>query len=100
MVVPPVPVPRGSMMFAGLRYSNLEEREMATGVVKFFDPTRGYGFIVPDDGSRDMFVHISAVQAAGLTQLFEHQRVEFDVEMDRGGWSAYRSIRQRCRPKR
>lgn len=58
---------------------------MATGIVKFFNTTKGYGFIQPEDGSKDVFVHISAVQAAGLDTLEERQRVQFDVEADRNG---------------
>ena len=57
---------------------------MATGTVKFFNQTKGYGFIQPSDGSKDVFVHISAVQRAGLDGLNEGQQVSFDVSMERG----------------
>jgi CspA family cold shock protein len=57
---------------------------MATGTVKFFDATRGFGFIQPEDGSKDVFVHKSAVEAAGMRTLTEGQRVSFDVVTERG----------------
>jgi CspA family cold shock protein len=55
------------------------------GVVKFFNAERGYGFIKPDDGGRDVFVHITAVERAGLKSLNEGQRISFDVEPDKKG---------------
>jgi CspA family cold shock protein len=57
---------------------------MATGTVKFFNTQKGFGFIKPDDGGKDVFVHITAVQAAGLRGLDEGQAVGFDVLMERG----------------
>lgn len=56
-----------------------------TGTVKFFNTDKGYGFIQPDDGSSDSFVHISAVQAAGMTTLNKEQRLNYDVEVGRNG---------------
>ena len=56
-----------------------------TGVVKFFNGERGYGLIKPDDGGRDVFVHIPAVEQAGLKGLNEGQRISFDVEPDKKG---------------
>ena len=56
-----------------------------TGTVKFFNGERGYGFIKPDGGSPDVFVHISAVEQAGLKALNEGQRISFDVESDKKG---------------
>ncbi len=58
---------------------------MATGTVKWFNPDKGYGFILPEDGSRDVFVHISAVQRAGLDTLNEGQKVSFDLAPGRDG---------------
>ena len=57
---------------------------MATGTVKWFNLTKGFGFIVPQDGGKDVFVHITAVQKAGLTGLNEGQKLAYDVEMERG----------------
>jgi cold shock protein len=56
-----------------------------TGTVKFFNGERGYGFIKPDDGGRDVFVHITAVERAGLKDLNEGQRITFEVEPDKKG---------------
>lgn len=58
---------------------------MTTGTVKFFNETKGYGFISPEDGAADVFVHISAVQASGLQTLDRDQKVEFEVEPDDRG---------------
>ncbi|MDC0886282.1 cold-shock protein [Altererythrobacter sp.] len=56
-----------------------------TGSVKFFNQDKGYGFIQPDDGSADSFVHITAVQAAGMTTLDKEQRLNYDVEQGKNG---------------
>lgn len=61
---------------------------MAKGTVKWFNPTKGYGFIQPEDGGADIFVHSSAVQDAGLDTLNEGQRVEFELTSNRGKTSA------------
>ncbi len=57
---------------------------MPTGTVKWFNATKGYGFIMPQDGGKDVFVHITAVQAAGMRGLDEGQTLSFDVAMERG----------------
>jgi len=66
----------------------LEGLEMAIGTVKFFNATKGFGFIAPEDGGKDVFVHVTAVHAAGLRSLDEGQRVQFDVQPDARGSKA------------
>jgi CspA family cold shock protein len=61
---------------------------MAVGTVKWFNVSKGFGFIQPDGGSKDVFVHITAVQAAGLKGLNDGQRVSYEVQMERGKESA------------
>ncbi|MCK1463486.1 CspA family cold shock protein [Bradyrhizobium elkanii] len=61
---------------------------MAMGTVKWFNPTKGYGFIQPDSGGKDVFIHISAVEKAGFTSLAEGAKVSFDVVNNRGKDSA------------
>jgi CspA family cold shock protein len=61
---------------------------MATGTVKFFNTTKGFGFIEPSDNSKDVFVHITAVQRAGLDGLNEGQKVSFDLISERGKTAA------------
>ncbi|GJE45533.1 MULTISPECIES: cold-shock protein [Methylobacterium] len=56
---------------------------MSTGTVKWFNETKGYGFIQPDDGGKDVFVHISAVERAGMRNLIEGQKVSYEIESDR-----------------
>ena len=58
---------------------------MANGTVKWFNTTKGFGFIAPEDSGKDVFVHISAVERAGLTGLADNQKVTFDVEAGRDG---------------
>lgn len=58
---------------------------MASGTVKWFNTTKGFGFIQPDEGGKDVFVHISAVERSGLTGLADDQKVTFDLETGRDG---------------
>jgi len=71
-----------------IRFVHSEEATMATGTVKWFNPTKGYGFIQPQGGGKDVFVHISAVERAGLNTLNEGQTVEYEIVTDRGKQSA------------
>jgi CspA family cold shock protein len=57
---------------------------MATGTVKWFNATKGFGFIQPDGGTKDVFVHISAVEAAGLQGLSDNQKISYEVKSERG----------------
>jgi cold shock protein len=61
---------------------------MPKGTVKWFNPTKGYGFIAPETGGKDVFVHISAVQKAGMRSLNEGQKVSFDIKQQQNGRSA------------
>ena len=65
---------------------------MSTGTVKWFNPTKGYGFIEPEDGGKDVFVHISAVERAGLSSLREGQEIEFEVVAGQNGKSSAENI--------
>ena len=69
----------------GHRKSPFKDTEMTEGIVKFFNSTKGYGFIQPTSGGKDAFVHISAVERAGLTTLNEGQKVSYDLESGRDG---------------
>ena len=61
---------------------------MATGTVNWFNPTKGYGFIEPEDGGKDVFVHISAVERAGLSTLAEGQKISYELVENRGRTAA------------
>jgi CspA family cold shock protein len=65
---------------------------MATGTVKWFNATKGFGFIQPDDGSKDAFVHISAVERAGLSTLNDGQKVTYELQAGRDGKASAESI--------
>ena len=61
---------------------------MANGTVKWFNTNKGYGFIEPDDGGKDVFIHISAVEKSGLKTLLENQKITFEINQDKGRSSA------------
>ena len=65
---------------------------MTTGTVKWFNPTKGYGFIEPEDGSKDAFVHISAVERAGLSTLREGQKIQFELVPGENGKSSAENL--------
>ncbi len=62
---------------------------MAKGTVKWFNPTKGFGFIEPEDGGKDVFVHISSVERAGISSLNEGDKVEYEIQSERGKESAH-----------
>jgi len=66
---------------------------MATGTVKWFNPTKGYGFIQPDEGGPDAFVHITAVERSGIDALNEGAKVSYDLEMGRNGKQAATNLK-------
>jgi CspA family cold shock protein len=72
-----------------------KRHRMSTGTVKFYNGAKGYGFIQPDDGGKDVFVHASALERAGIRNLVEGQKVSFDIEADRRtGKSSATNIRE------
>jgi len=79
-------------IFGGV-YLALEALSMSTGTVKWFNGQKGYGFIQPDEGGNDVFVHISAVERAGLSSLREGQKISFDTERGRNGKIAAINLR-------
>jgi CspA family cold shock protein len=88
MEFPTGTVPLGTLKRGLYREWSTSETRMATGTVKWFNPTKGYGFIQPTGGGKDVFVHISAVEQAGLSTLNEGQSIEFEIESNRGKESA------------
>jgi CspA family cold shock protein len=73
--------------------TRLRRLPMATGTVKWFNATKGYGFIQPDDGGNDAFVHITALEQSGIDSLNEGAKVSFDLEMGRNGKEAASNLR-------
>ncbi len=67
---------------------------MATGVIKWYNSQKGYGFIQPDDGSKDVFVHVSAVERAGLGHLNEGQKLSYELESGREGKTSAVNLRE------
>ncbi|MBY0331504.1 MAG: cold-shock protein [Acetobacteraceae bacterium] len=67
---------------------------MATGIVKWFNPTKGYGFIQPDDGSKDVFVHISEVTRSGMTTLQEGEKIRFEMQPGQQGKSSAANLQR------
>lgn len=65
------------------REATMEEMVLSNGTVKFFNSSKGYGFIEPTDGSKDVFVHISAVESSGMTTLNEGQKVSYEITQDK-----------------
>ena len=70
----------------------MKARHMTTGTVKFFNAIKGFGFIEPEDGSKDAFVHISAVERAGLTTLNEGQKVSYELQPGQNGKSSAENL--------
>src|ERR671913_1342897 len=75
---------RRTKCLASLAHAFSRTRLMATGTVKWFNAQKGFGFIQPDNGGKDVFVHISAVERAGLRDLQEGQKITYDVQVERG----------------
>jgi cold shock protein len=92
-----VPLPVSPMQFEpctlSRKVTQWRKNIMATGTVKWFNPAKGFGFIQPDDGSKDVFVHISAVEKSGLGTLAENQKVSFEVERGRDGKSSATNLK-------
>ncbi len=92
--VPPFVQPAVVPNKGGTASGQKGDASMLTGTVKWFNPTKGYGFIAPDTGGKDIFVHISAVQKAGLRSLNEGQKLGFEVEQQQNGRSAAVNLSQ------
>jgi CspA family cold shock protein len=82
-----------AMKGANVLVSHRRKLTMPIGTVKFFNDSKGYGFIQPDGGGNDAFVHITAVESAGMRTLRENQRVSYDLEQDRRGKTAAANLK-------
>jgi CspA family cold shock protein len=78
-------MPGSAIDAATRRYYMIKDKLMITGTVKFFNETKGFGFIAPETGGDDAFVHISAVERAGMSTLEKDQRVSYELETDKRG---------------
>ena len=78
-------MPGSAMIAVARRYYMIKDKLMITGTVKFFNETKGFGFIAPETGGDDAFVHISAVERAGMSTLEKDQRVSYELETDKRG---------------
>jgi CspA family cold shock protein len=85
--------PLFGLNYAGACAVPVEEAVVAVGKVKWFNPTKGYGFIQPDGGGGDVFVHISAVERAGLSTLNENQTVEYELVSGKNGKSSAENLK-------
>ncbi len=86
---------KSTVLSHGVMHENntlLEEIAMTTGTVKWFNPAKGFGFIEPEDGSSDAFVHISAVERAGLSTLNEGQKVSYELQAGQNGKSSAENL--------
>lgn len=78
-------MPGSAIIAVARRYYMIKDKLMITGTVKFFNETKGFGFIAPETGGDDAFVHISAVERAGMSTLEKDQRVSYELETDKRG---------------
>jgi len=85
--------PAGALCAGGSDTVNKDTFSMTQGTVKWFNPAKGFGFINPDDGGNDAFVHISAVERAGLNSLAEGQRVSFELQPGKNGKTSAENLK-------
>jgi CspA family cold shock protein len=87
-------LPGRAPTFGRREFSTMQRTEMTVGTVKWFNSQKGYGFIQPEDGSKDVFVHISAVERSGIGNLFEGQKVSFELERGNQGKTSAVNLRE------